>query len=148
RRALWVFSVSLSLPPSPFWLRWASCGLCLLLGTHVLAQAPKIAPMHVHHVHLNSVDPAKAAAYYPKPFALTATKTTFNGYEAVKTGNVYLLFTKVSAPPQNELTGPQTSVWHFGWNTPDSRKYDENFRKMGLQIAQMWDAADGKLVDM
>jgi catechol 2,3-dioxygenase-like lactoylglutathione lyase family enzyme len=104
--------------------------------------------MHVHHVHLNSVDPAKAAAYYPKPFALTATKTTFNGLEAVKTGNVYLLFTKVATPPQNELTGPQTSVWHFGWNTPDSRKYDENFRKMGLQIAQMWDAADGKLVDM
>ena len=101
------------------------------------AQAPKIAPMHVHHVHLNSVDPAKAAAYYPRPFALTATKTTFNGYEAVKTGNVYLLFTKVATPPQNELTGPQTSVWHFGWNTPDSRKYDENFRKMGLQIAQI-----------
>jgi catechol 2,3-dioxygenase-like lactoylglutathione lyase family enzyme len=104
--------------------------------------------MHVHHVHLNSVDPAKAAAYYPKPFALTATKTAFNGYEAVKTGNVYLLFISVQAPPQNELTGPQTSIWHFGWNTPDSRKYDENFRRMGLQIAQMWDAADGRLVDM
>jgi len=133
RRTLF-FSVSLCL-----------CGLWL---QGPAAQAPKIAPMHVHHVHLNSVDPAKAAAYYPRPFALTATKTTFNGYEAVKTGNVYLLFTKVATPPQNELTGPQTSVWHFGWNTPDSRKYDENFRKMGLQIAQMWDAADGKLVDM
>jgi Glyoxalase/Bleomycin resistance protein/Dioxygenase superfamily len=112
------------------------------------AQTPKITPMHVHHVHLNSVDPAKAAAYYPKPFAQTATKTTFNGLEAVKTGNIYLLFTKVATPPQNELTGPQTSVWHFGWNTPDSRKYNETFHKMGLQIAQMWDAADGKLVDM
>jgi hypothetical protein len=56
--------------------------------------------------------------------------------------------TKVNTPPQNELTGPQTSVWHFGWNTPDSRKYDERFRAMGLEIAQMWDAADGKLVDM
>ena len=66
----------------------------------------------------------------------------------MKTGNVYLLFTKVATTPQNELTGPQTSVWHFGWNTPDSRKYDENFRAMGLEIAQMWDAADGKLVDM
>jgi hypothetical protein len=39
-------------------------------------------------------------------------------------------------------------VWHFGWNTPDSRKYNERFRAMGLEIAQMWDAADGKLVDM
>ena len=66
----------------------------------------------------------------------------------MKTGNVYILFTKVATTPQNELTGPQTSVWHFGWNTPDSRKYDEKFREMGLTIAQMWDAADGKLVDM
>jgi hypothetical protein len=54
----------------------------------------------------------------------------------------------VATTPQNELTGPQTSVWHFGWNTPNSRQYDEKFRAMGLTIAQMWDAADGKLVDM
>ncbi len=107
-----------------------------------------IDPLHFHHVHLNSVNPSAAAAYYPKAFATSSTKTTFNGYEAVKTGNVYVLFTKVNTPPQNELTGPQTSVWHFGWNTPDSRKYNERFRAMGLKIAQMWDAADGKLVDM
>jgi hypothetical protein len=107
-----------------------------------------VEPLHFHHVHLNSVNPAAAAEYYPKPFALSATKTTFNGFEAVKSGNIYLLFTKVATTPQNELTGPQTSVWHFGWNTPDSRKYDEKFRAMGLQIAQMWDALDGKLVDM
>ncbi len=115
----------------------------------LLAQRPEnIAPMHVHHVHLNSVNPAAAAAYYPKAFPISAAKTTFNGYEAVKTGNVYLLFTKVNTPPQTELTGPQTAVWHFGWNTPDSRKYDQEFRAKGLRIAQMWDAADGKLVDM
>ena len=104
--------------------------------------------LRFHHVHLNSVDPAKAAAYYPKPFALSATKTTFNGFEAVKTGDVFLLFTKVANTPPNELTGPQTSIWHFGWNTPNSRQYDDNFRKMGLEIAQIWDAADGQLVDM
>jgi hypothetical protein len=109
-----------------------------------LAQGPAaIAPMHVHHVHLNSVNPSAAAAYYPKAFPISATKTTFNGYEAVKTGNVYLLFTKVNTPPQTELNGPQTSVWHFGWHTPDSRKYDQEFRAKGLKIAQMWDAADG-----
>lgn len=120
-------------------------------GVLVAAQDRPVAvvePLHFHHVHLNSVDPAAAAAYYPKPFAESATGTTFNGLDAVKTGNVYLLFTKVNTPPQNELTGPQTSVWHFGWNTPDSRKYNEKFRAMGLEIAQMWDAADGKLVDM
>jgi catechol 2,3-dioxygenase-like lactoylglutathione lyase family enzyme len=110
--------------------------------------AAKIAPMHVHHVHLNSTNPAAAAAYYPKAFPVSAVTTTFNRQPAVKTGNVYLLFTKVNKAPQNELTGPQTAVWHFGWNTPDSRKYDQDFRAKGLKIAQMWDAADGKLVDM
>jgi hypothetical protein len=126
--------------------------LIILVWVSVTARRPAHAQgavaverMHFHHVHLNSMNPAAAAGYYPKPFAASATTTNFNGYEAVKTGNVYLLFTKVSTPPLNELTGPQTSVWHFGWNTPDSRKYDERFRAMGLEIAQMWDAADGKL---
>jgi catechol 2,3-dioxygenase-like lactoylglutathione lyase family enzyme len=125
--------------------------LAAFLGPSVLlpAQTPaNIAPMHVHHVHLNSVNPAAAAAYYPKAFPVSAVTTTFNGSPAVKTGNVYLLFTKVNTPPQTELNGPQTAVWHFGWNTPDSRKYDQEFRAKGLKIAQMWDAADGKLVDM
>ena len=122
--------------------------LAIALAAPRAQPAATVEPLHFHHIHLNSTDPKAAAAYYPKPFALSAAATTFNGFEAVKTGNVYVLFTKVAATPQNELTGPQTSVWHFGWNTPDSRKYDENFRTLGLTIAQMWDAADGKLVDM
>jgi hypothetical protein len=117
-------------------------------GVHAQNSPTSVEPMHFHHVHLNSVDPKMAAEYYPKPFAQSATKTTFNGFEAVKTGNVYLLFTKVNRPPLTELSAPQSAVWHFGWNTPDSRKYNERFRAMGLKIAQMWDAADGKLVDM
>jgi hypothetical protein len=41
-------------------------------------------------------------------------------------------------------------VWHFGWNTPNSRDYNANFRRMGLTIAQMWNGsdADAKLVDL
>jgi catechol 2,3-dioxygenase-like lactoylglutathione lyase family enzyme len=120
----------------------------LAVAGHAQEPTAKVEPLHFHHVHLNSANPAAAAAYYPRPFAQSATKTTFNGFEAVKTGNIYLLFTKVATRPQNELTGPQTSIWHFGWNTPDSRKYNEKFRAMGLEIAQMWDAADGKLVDL
>src|SRR5437764_15359891 len=103
-------------------------GLAVLVGRAQDRPAASIEPIHFHHVHLNSVNPAAAAEYYPKPFAQSAAKTTFNGFEAVKTGNVYLLFTKVAAPPQNELTGPQTSVWHFGWNTPNSRQYDAKCR--------------------
>ncbi|MBI4478186.1 MAG: VOC family protein [Acidobacteria bacterium] len=111
-------------------------------------QPARVEKVRFHHVHLNSVNPTAAAEYYPKAFPASATTTTVNGQAAVKTGNVYLLFTKVGTPPLTELTGPQTSVWHFGWNTPDSRTYNERFRAMGLQIAQMWDAADGRLVDL
>jgi hypothetical protein len=125
----------------------------MLTGGAMQAQggAPAaIETLHFHHIHLNSVDPEAAAAYYPKPFAKTATKTTFNGQPAVKTGNIYILFNKVATPPTNELTGPQTSVWHFGWNTPNSREYNANFRKMGLTIAQMWNGNDddSALVDL
>jgi hypothetical protein len=128
-------------------------GIAVLLTGSAGMQAQAVATgeqIHFHHVHLNSVDPEAAAAYYPIPFAKTATKTTFNGGPAVKTGNIYILFNKVSAPPTNELTGPQTSVWHFGWNTPNSREYNANFRKMGLTIAQMWNGNDdeSKLVDL
>src|SRR5947209_5125637 len=115
------------LHPGDYMKRVALAGIVMALAAFASgrAQAP---PLHFHHVHLNSVNPAAAADYYPKPFALSATRATFNGYETVKTGNVYILFTKVAAPPQNEITGPQTSVWHFGWNTPNSRQYDERFR--------------------
>ena len=48
----------------------------------VLAQAhAAVAPMHFHHVHLNSMNPKAAAEYYLKPFPISTTKTTFNGYE-------------------------------------------------------------------
>src|SRR5262245_66261146 len=104
--------------------------ILLLTGFTAFAgvmQAPpsSVETLHFHHVHLNSVNPRAAAEYYPKPFSLSSTKTTYNGFEAVKTGNIYLLFTKVETAPQNELTGPQTSIWHFGWNTPNSRQYNE-----------------------
>jgi hypothetical protein len=111
-------------------------------------QASGVALMKFHHVHLLSVDPKKAADWYLIPFAKTATRTTFNGYEAVKTGNIYLLFTKADKAPKSDVTDIQSSLWHFGWNTPDSQQYDHDFRAKGLKIAQMWDAQDGKLVDM
>ena len=103
-------------------------------GQERLGGQTTVERLRFHHVHVNSVDPAKAAEYYPKAFALSATRTTFNGYEAVKTGNVYQLFTKVTTTPQNELTGPQTSIWHFGWNTPNPRQYNEKFRAMGGEV--------------
>ena len=72
-------------------------------GGAVIAQGSpaSVEPLHFHHVHLNSVDPKAAAAYYPKPFK-SAAATTLNGFDAVKTGNIYILFTKVAMPPTNE----------------------------------------------
>src|SRR5437870_10503947 len=101
------------LHPGDYMKRFALTGIVMTVAAFAIgrAQAPpavattpsNIEPLHFHHVHLNSVNPAAAADYYPKPFALSATRATFNGYEAVKTGNVYILFTKVAAPPQNEI---------------------------------------------
>ena len=98
-----------------------------------------------HHVHLNSVNPAAAAAYYPKAFT-TSVQTTFNGYEAVRAVNgPYLLFTKVNTPPP---TQPQSAIWHFGWNTPDSRAYLERFHALKLDVAAMYAGPDGAVVEI
>ena len=46
-------------------------------------------------------------------------KSTFAGQPALKTGQVYVLFTKVNRAPK---TAPQTAIWHFGWHVTDVRK--------------------------
>jgi hypothetical protein len=73
---------------------------------------------HFHHIHLNSVDPDAAIDFYTRQFPSTA-KATLAGFPALKAGNVYVLFTKVYAPPP---TAPQTAIWHYGWQVVDVRK--------------------------
>lgn len=98
-----------------------------------------------HHVHLNSVDPAAAADYYAKAFT-TSVRTTFNGDVAVRTVNgPYLLFTKVSAPPP---TQPQSAIWHFGWNTPDSRAYLDRFHAMKLEVVPMYADPENSIIEI
>jgi catechol 2,3-dioxygenase-like lactoylglutathione lyase family enzyme len=75
-------------------------------------------PPGFHHLHLNSVNPDAAIDFYTMEFPST-TKTTLAGFPALKAGKVYVLFTKVSAPPALE---PQTAIWHFGWHVVDVRK--------------------------
>jgi catechol 2,3-dioxygenase-like lactoylglutathione lyase family enzyme len=114
-------------------VRFGALILCLLA-------APRQMPLgqsgvRFHHVHLNSVNPSAAADFYTKAFT-TSVKTTFNGDVAVRTVNgPYLLFTKVTTPPP---TQPQSAIWHFGWNTPDSRAYLERFHTMKLDVAPMY----------
>jgi catechol 2,3-dioxygenase-like lactoylglutathione lyase family enzyme len=82
-------------------------------GTDAALPAPGF-----HHLHLNSVNPDAAIDFYMKEFPST-TKTSVAGFPALKAGNIYVLFTKVSTPPPTE---PQTAIWHFGWHVVDVRK--------------------------
>jgi catechol 2,3-dioxygenase-like lactoylglutathione lyase family enzyme len=70
-----------------------------------------------HHLHLNSVDPEAAIAFYTRHFP-RSTPTTWGGFPAFAAPNdVLMLFTKVATPPP---TSPQTSIWHFGWHVTDT----------------------------
>jgi catechol 2,3-dioxygenase-like lactoylglutathione lyase family enzyme len=78
-----------------------------------------------HHLHLNSVDPDAAIAFYARQFPTTA-KASWGGFPALKSpNNVLILFTKVdTAPP----TQPQTALWHFGWQVTDVRRNLETYK--------------------
>jgi hypothetical protein len=72
-----------------------------------------------HHLHLNSVDPDAAVAFYVGRFP-TSRKTSWGGLPALACPNdVLVLFTKVPSPPP---TSPQTAIWHFGWHVTDTRR--------------------------
>jgi hypothetical protein len=107
-------------------------------------QAPAFPPAKLLYVYLNSVNPSAAADYYPKAFT-SATRTQWNGFEAVKSGNIYLIFNKVNTPPP---AGPLAAFWHFGWNTPDSRQYVQKFHSMGLEVMQMFADPEHHLIDI
>jgi catechol 2,3-dioxygenase-like lactoylglutathione lyase family enzyme len=71
-----------------------------------------------HHLHLNSVDPEAAIAFYTRQFPSTA-KTSWGGLPALQSPtNVLILFTQVATAP---VTAPQTAIWHFGWHVPDTQ---------------------------
>jgi hypothetical protein len=78
-----------------------------------------------HHLHLNSVDPDAAVAFYIEQFPASAT-ASWGGLPALAApNNVLVLFTKVAAAPP---TSPQTALWHFGWHVTDTRKSLDTYR--------------------
>jgi catechol 2,3-dioxygenase-like lactoylglutathione lyase family enzyme len=71
-----------------------------------------------HHLHLNSVDPDAAIAWYTRQFAC-CSKADWGGHKALRSdNNVLILFNKVDTPAPQE---PQSAIWHFGWHVTDSR---------------------------
>ena len=127
-------------------MKSSSCvAVALALWAIALAGQAPPSGIRFHHVHLNSVNPDAAADYYTKVFT-TSVKTTFNGSVAVKTVNgPYLLFTKVNTPPP---TQPQSAIWHFGWNTPDSRAYLQRFHAMKLDVVPMYADPENTVIEI
>jgi len=94
-----------------------------------------------HHIHLNSVDPEAAIAFYTRQFP-TTSRTTWGGQPALASPNdVLILFDRVSAPPP---TSPQTAIWHFGWHVPDSRATLERYRgRPDIELLPLYTGDDG-----
>jgi len=99
-------------------------------------QAPRLRQCLVHHVHLNSVDPAKArrtTRAVRRPRRRRRRSTASSGEDRQRLPPL----TKVAAPPQYELTGPQTAVCISAGTRP-TRGSTTTVRGDGLEIAQMW----------
>lgn len=102
----------------------------LVCWVSVDAQTQSLPPPKFHHLHLNSVDPDAAIAFYIKEFPSTS-KTTWEGMPALASpDNVLIVFNKVTRPPQADPN--ITAYWHFGWNVGDSLKRYQVFRAHGV----------------
>ena len=97
-----------------------------------------------HHLHLNSLDPEAAIAFYTKQFPSTA-KTSWGGLPALRSpNNVLILFTKVDTAP---ATSPQTAIWHFGWHVPDTRaRLDVYKSRQQVKLLPLYTGDDGGTV--
>ncbi|MGE0408234.1 MAG: VOC family protein [Amphiplicatus sp.] len=100
--------------------------------TAAIDDAPLIPDAHWHHIHINSVDPAKSVAYYSQHFA--AEPGDFPGADgAVKAQNVWILFDKADRPAS---TAKNTAIWHIGWGAPDPLAEYKRQKEMGAAFEQ------------
>ena len=87
-------------------------------STAVRTQAPSaqaVAP-RFHHLHYNSTNPAAAVAAYLKVFPSSTEKATLAGFDGIRNGTLYLLFTKVIEGPSHEAIElsrrSSSSIWN------------------------------------
>ena len=96
-----------------------------------------------HHLHLNSMNPEAAVAFYVKAFPSTS-RATWGDLPALRSpDDVLVLFSKVDQPP---ATQPQTAVWHFGWHVTDVRQTLERFKREGVTLLPLYTADEGGTV--
>jgi catechol 2,3-dioxygenase-like lactoylglutathione lyase family enzyme len=92
-----------------------------------------------HHLHLNSPDPDAAIDFYTKQFPSTS-KSTWGGFPALKTGKVFVLFTKVNTAAPTE---PQTAIWHFGFHVVDVRKNLATYQQNKVPLLPLYTSPEG-----
>ena len=64
-----------------------------------------------HHLHLSSVDPEAAIAFYTRQFP-TTSKATWGGLPALQSpNNVLILFTQVATAPPTEPQTARMTMW-------------------------------------
>jgi catechol 2,3-dioxygenase-like lactoylglutathione lyase family enzyme len=107
------------------------------------AQSTVLPTPGFHHLHLNSVNPEAAIISYTKQFPSTSA-STFAGQPALRSpNNVWILFTKVDAPPP---TQPATAFWHFGWHVTDVRKSLDTYQRQGVTLLPLYTGDAGGTV--
>jgi len=111
---------------------------------------PDLPQPRLHHVHLNVVDVERSIGFYTRAFP-TTSRTQVAGWPAVRSEQIFLLFTEVPVAPSAEH---DTALWHFGWNTPDvvgdyNRLADEGvtFFRVPPPSGHIW-APDGNDVEI
>ncbi len=95
------------------------------------AAQPATTATTFHHLHLNSLDPAKAIEFYTRTFDVTK-KTQVFGFEAVQSENLFLLFDKVRKAP---ATAPDSAIWHFGWGSTAMEADYDRHKANGIEFA-------------
>jgi catechol 2,3-dioxygenase-like lactoylglutathione lyase family enzyme len=114
-------------------------------GASGAAQGEALPAPGFHHLHLNSMNPDAAIAFYARAFPST-TKATWNGLPALRSpNNVLLLLTKVDQPP---ATQPQTAVWHFGWHVTNERAAMARLRNEGVTLLPLYTTDEGGTVNI
>ena len=79
-----------------------------------------------HHLHLRSVDPEAAIAFYAGLFPATR-QGEWGGHPALFSPNdAMILFDRAEAAPP---TAPQSAIWHFGWHVADAPATVARFRE-------------------
>jgi catechol 2,3-dioxygenase-like lactoylglutathione lyase family enzyme len=138
-----VFRDSRALHLSLFIFHFCLLVAAAFLGAPLAAQPGAMTVPAFHHLHLNSINPDAAIAFYTRHFPSTS-RTTFAGLPALQSPtDVLILFTKVDTPP---ATQPPTALWHFGWHVADVHQSIERLRRAGVTLLPLYTGDAGGTV--